>query len=322
MLRYLPLFLAPFLFSWPPVMVRWLGLSGIDVFSQNLLRVAAAAAVFLPLGYILRKDAMRQAFSSWRRYLAPALLIALAQTFLMVAVLRVGATVTMLIGRTDIILTVLVGVLFFADEKRLASQKGFVPGMLLALAGVAGVVIFRGNDTGNVATHGAAFLVGLTAIALSVSFWVAYGFSVKLVVRGGGGLVTLVMVNVLAVLCQIPIWITAWAAGQVDLAAFTHAPPSALGIIILSGIVGMGGGLAYIRSVHSVGVTVSQAGVLSLPLFIGVISFFWLGEVLSPGQWLSGAVLLAGLGSILYLENKLHKQTAIEGHSDCTGVCS
>lgn len=308
LLRYLPLLLAPFLFAWPPVMIRWLGLRGIDVYSQNLLRVAASGALFLSLGYLLRREGMKEAFARWPRYLLPAALIALAQTFLMVGVLRIGATFSMLIGRTDIILTVLVGVLFFADERRLATQRGFLPALLLALAGVTGVVLFRGGAAGKVATEGAVFIVGVVSIALSVSSWVAYGFSVKLVVGDSGGLVTLVMVNVLTVLCQIPIWLTAWLLGLVDINAVAAARTSELCLIMFSGVIGMAGGLSYIRSVQSVGVTVSQTGVLALPLFIAVVSHFWLGESLTRGQWASGVVLLSGLGAILYLEGRMHNR--------------
>lgn len=290
--------------------MRWLGLRGIDVYTQNLLRMAASAALFLPLGYVLRPNGMKKAFSGWYRYLAPAALVALSQTFLMTGVLRIGATFSMLIGRMDIVLTVLVGALFFADERSLTKQKGFFFAMLAALAGVAGVVVFRRGTGGNVATAGTEFVIGVISIVLSTSFWVAYGFSVKMVKGGSDSLVILVMINVLATLCQIPIWLVARSAGLVDLDAAVGARTLDLVIIMAGGVIGMAGGLSYIYSVRSVGVTVSQAGVLSLPLFIAAISRFWLGENLSAGQWACGALLLAGLASVLYIEHRSRIRSA------------
>ena len=157
MLRYLPLLLALFCWSWPPVIARHLGLGGIDVFTQNVVRMSASAVVFIPLAFYFRPVEMKDAARRWRRFILPALFLALAQTCWYYGLLKIGATFSSLLGRTDILLTVLVVVLFFADEREVVSRRGFVPALILTIIGVVGVILFRKGATGRVETNIAAF---------------------------------------------------------------------------------------------------------------------------------------------------------------------
>lgn len=321
MLRYLPLLLALFCWSWPPVIARWLGLEGIDVYTQNLVRVAAAAIVFIPLGFCLRPAGMRDALRRWRRFVLPALFLAIAQTCWYFGLLKVGATFSALLGRMDILFTVLVGVAFFEDERSVVLQRGFIPALIVTLLGVVGVVVLREGAAGNVETHGMGFVLGVTFTILSSVFWVAYVYAVKLVVVGTGAVVTMVALNAVTVVFLALIWAGTVVAGLAAPSALLRADGWRVGAVVLSGLVGMGGGFFYIRSIDDVGATISQCGVLALPLMVGTLAYMWLHERLAVGQVLSGGVLLAGLLGIVYLEYRSRRaRSALERDLTCTAT--
>lgn len=318
MLRYAPLLLALVCWIWPPVIIRRLGLSGLDVFSQNALRVSVATLAFLPLGFAFHTAGMKRALASWRRFVAPAACMVLSQTLAMVGMVRVGATFSSLVSRSDILLTILVGALLFADERLIVKQRGFLPAVLVALLGVSGIVLFRKGAGGDVATGGREFAIGMICILLSQVLWVSYVYAVKLAVKGSGAAVTLVMTTALGAIGSLLIWLACWRLGLVATQVLRKAGAYELGLIAFSGLASVGGGLFFIQSIELVGATVSQSGILASPLLVGIAAFFLLHELPTIGQLLSGLVLLAGLAAILYIDHKARVNRAA-GRDQVTG---
>ena len=285
------------------MMMRWLSRAGIDPFTMNVYRMFTGSLCLVPFGIWFNREGMKKAAARPWKFVLPALLFAVSMVLWVYALTHLGATVASLVGRVDVIFAVLIGMLFFADERSVVMNRWFLISLLVAMTGVTGVIIFRDEAL----LSGSVYLEKgfWTGIALSLGasfFWVTYIYSVKRMVKRIGAVVSFIMVTVEAAFIMLAVAMVVDAYGGANLrhpwsmGLYTNA------ILWISGIFGVGiGGILFYRSMDLVGVAVSQTSTLTLPFLTGLTAFIFLGEQLTPRQLISGLVLLAGLVYVVVL---------------------
>lgn len=303
---YLPLVLALLCWAFPPVMMRWIVGAGVDVWTMSVYRMFTGVLVLVPFGVLWNFDGVRRAAMAPWQFLFPAALFTISMVLWVLGLMRLGASIATLVGRSDVLFAVLLGVMFFADERRVIQDARFLGAVCVAFAGVIGVVLFRdvGTAGGALVLHG-RFSTGVV-LSFGASFaWVAYVYSVKVTVRRLGSIVTFIMVALEAAFMMLAVAAVMQFLGRADLWLPWKLGIKANAILWGSGIIGVGiGGILFYRSIDLVGVAVSQTSTLVLPLFTGVAAYVFLGERLTWMQVMSGAVLLGSLGYIVLVRSR------------------
>ncbi|HHN45822.1 MAG TPA: DMT family transporter [Planctomycetes bacterium] len=301
LVRFVPLALVLLCWALPPVMMRWLDGAGVDTLTMNTYRMFAGSLFLVPFGIWLNPRGMKQAVKNLHQFILPAALFTAAMLTWVYGLLRLGATVAALIGRSDALFTVLIGSMFFADERAVARDWRFLAALAVALAGVAGVALFRDESIagGSLVLKGG--FIGGVMLSLGSSFsWVCYVFSVKLMVRRIGSLVSFIMVALIAAFMMLAITAVVQAGGGANLAMPLRLDFKTNLVLLGSGFIGVGvGGILFYRSIDLIGVTVSQVSMLALPILTGVAAGVFLGEKITVMQIMSGMLLLAGVGAIV-----------------------
>lgn len=110
MLRYLPVLLSLIIWSWAGVFVKYLQeRADFDAYTQNFYRYTASAVIMLITALIVDRKGLRKAFSSFS-FVVTGLFGACYQTSWVLGFYYVYPTFASLIGRSNMIFTVLIGV--------------------------------------------------------------------------------------------------------------------------------------------------------------------------------------------------------------------
>jgi len=118
----------------------WLARS-FDLWTQNFYRYAAGFAVMTPfLFWLHRRESRRHRWREWFACELAAIPNAVHQITQTVAVTLLLPGVYALLGRISVVLTALLGIVFFADERWIARSMKFQLGTAMGLLGVAGLV--------------------------------------------------------------------------------------------------------------------------------------------------------------------------------------
>lgn len=340
MLRYLPVLLSLIIWSWSGILIKHLQENAaFDAYTQNFYRYAASAIIMLLVALVVDRGGLKRAFSS-RSFALTGVLGACYQTLWVLGFYYVYPTFASLVGRSNMIFTVLIGVAFFPDERRLAGNPRFLAALAVALLGVSGVILFHpgmketGRQAGQVieATEEGrpaqleqadeqgpevdrqSLLLGSFLIILGSGMWVAYVYGAKVMMKASSPTASFAAANVVMAVVLCVVALIAQGAGSADLGRVLAVRWYDVLILFGSGILCVGIAQAvYYLSVKRVGVALSQTVALISPLLIGLNSFLIFRERLTLLQWISGVVLLLALGYVLHLENRLRRREGIQG---------
>lgn len=272
------------IWSTPAIFQFWLA-KAFDPWTQNLCRYAAGFAATTP--FVLW--AHRRRFPDFgprelSGYAVAALPNASHQVLQTMSVMLLWPGVYALFGRSSVILTALLAVIFFADERWIAKSAKFLLGTALGLAGVAGLVWSPGQLGSPLPARGV-----LLAFAAAVS-WAVYGILVKKFTARGGPMLGSWSIGFFTVALLLPPTLL-WG----DLGALARADAWTNFILVFSGIVSIGAGhWLYYVAIRDLGAAPSQSGLLLCPLGTVMISSILFGETFRLEQILAGAALLVG----------------------------
>lgn len=236
---------------------------------RNRRGVRAELAALLPL---------------WPRLLAVALANYSFQVCFTYAFYLLYPGVGTLINQSSVLFSVLLAGALFADERAMLRRPTFLLGLAGAIAGVV-LTIAGGGSLGSL-----EFGLGVLVMLASAASWALMGALIRkwLGAVSAGFAVSTVFTVV------TPLFFATLAAVEGGL----HLPaagPSSWGILVGSGLIGVGlGHSLYYRAMPVLGLAVSSSLSLLIPLLVGVASFVVYGERLSALQLLGGAVLLGG----------------------------
>jgi drug/metabolite transporter (DMT)-like permease len=271
-----------------------------DPFAQNFYRYSVGFLAILPFAiYRFRKSGPRLDLRVIGACLLPALPNVVHQITQTVSLFYMGPGVYAIFIRSSVIITALLALVFFPEERWIIRQWQFQVGTFFGLLGAVGVFWFQpGRTAGHVPLRG-------LAIAFTASFsWALYGVLVK---RPSARLGTIRSFSIISFLTSALLFPLAWAFGKLDtpLQAGAHVN----GILIISAITCISiAHVLYYIAIREIGVALSQTLQLLCPAGALALSAWIFGERLSHAQIWSAAILLFGA----FLAMRVKPQTAIE----------
>jgi drug/metabolite transporter (DMT)-like permease len=257
-----------------------------DPFAQNFFRYLVACLAILPFTiYRFRKSGPRLDLSAILACLIPAVPNAIHQITQVVALFYMGPAVYTIFIRSSVIITALLALVFFPEERWIIRQWQFQAGTLLGLAGAVGVVWFQpGWEVKHVALHGLG--IAFTASAC----WALYSVLVKRPSARLGSIRSFGIISLLTSALLLPL---TYFFGNI--ATPLHAGAWVNFMLIISAVTCITmAHLLYYIAIREIGVALSQTLQLLCPAGALALSAWIFHERLTSAQIWSAAILLAG----------------------------
>ena len=272
-----------------------------DPFAQNFYRYAVAFLAVLPLAiYRFQRRGPRLDWSVAGICLLPALPNVVHQITQVISLQYMGPGVYAVFIRSSVIITALLALVFFPEERPLIRQWQFQVGTLLGLLGAVGVFCFQPHWAG-----GHVSLGGL-AIAFTASIcWALYGVLVKRPSARLGSIRSFGMVSFFTSFMLLPI---TWVFGRIDTPWHTSAHVN--WILVVSAVLCITlAHVLYYVAIRELGVALSQTLQLLSPLGALALSAWIFHERLTTLQLFSAAILLLGASLATRIEPRVVIET-------------
>jgi drug/metabolite transporter (DMT)-like permease len=275
-----------------------------DPWAQNFYRYSVACLAVMPfVFYRFRRSGPRLDRGMFLACLIPALPNVVHQITQTVALVHMGPGVFAIFIRSSVIITTLLALIFFPEERWIIRQWQFQVGTLLGLAGAVGVLWFQpGREGGPIAFRG-------IAIAFTASFcWALYSILVKRPSARLGPIRSFGLISFITSALLLPLTL---AFGSI--ATPLHAGARVNIILIVSAVscISLAHVLYYV-AIRKVGVALSQTLQLLCPAGALGLSALFFGERLTTAQMWSAAILL--FGAFLAMRVKAQAEpVALEG---------
>lgn len=286
------------IWSWPTIFITLLS-DDFDVISQNFFRYSAGTVFLLLCTLIFWRRGFLAARKNLHRFLLPAILVFLFQIVWVEAIYRTTPTTSILLSKLDIIFIAGLCALFFNAERIVVTNRYFIAGAVLALIGVAGFVLGKGEGVGT------EFNFGVSLLLLRSLIWGCYTVSIRSLVHKLEPIVIATWVFLLADLFFLPT-ILLWG----DIHRVVEVSTGTNILLFGSGAlcVGLGNALNY-TSIKRLGATVTSTLLLLTPFIGGILAYFVCDETLTASQIVSGAVIVFGCWVIV-------RKVIAQGNSD------
>jgi drug/metabolite transporter (DMT)-like permease len=282
---YLAVFATVVIWSTPSLFQFYL-IRYYEPWSQNFYRYLVAFLGVLPFViWRFRKSGTRLTMPIFLACLIPALPNVVHQITQTVALYHMGPGVYAIFGRSTVIFTALLALIFFPEERWIIRQWQFQLGTILGLIGAIGVVCFqKGWQAGALPLRG-------FAIAFTASFcWALYSVLVKRPSAQLGPIRSFGVISFITSVLLLPLTIVFGKIAtpvQVDARVNIILVISALTCISLAHVL-------YYVAIRKVGVALSQTLQLICPLGALGLSAFFFDEHLTAAQLWSAGLLLFG----------------------------
>ena len=282
---YLAVFATVVIWSLPSLFQYYL-LRYYDVWAQNFYRYSVACLCIAPLVALrVKRGGARLDWRAFGLCLIPSLPNTVHQITQTVALFYIGPGVYAIFARSSVIVTALLALVLFPEERHIVRQWKFQLGTVLGLCGAVGVFWFQpGTNVGHVALHG--MLIAFT----STFCWALYGTLVKRPAARLGSIRSFGLVSFITSALLLPL---TCAFGNI--ATPVHVSWLVNLILVISAVtcITMAHVLYYV-AIQELGVALSQTLQLLSPLGALLLSALIFHERLSAAQLLSAAVLLSG----------------------------
>ena len=271
-----------------------------DPFAQNFYRYSVAFIAILPLAMArFRRRGPRLDLNVLGICLAPALPNVVHQITQVLSLHYMGPGVYSVFIRSSVIITALLALIYFPEERWIVRQWQFQFGTLLGLLGAVGVFWFQPRwSAGHVSLGG-------LAIAFTASFcWALYGVLVK---RPAARLGTIRSFSVISFLTSLLLCPLTWAFGKIGTPFEVSAQVN--GIMIASAVLCITlAHVLYYFAIREIGGALSQTLQLLSPLGALALSAWIFHERFTAAQVWCAAILLFGA----FLATRVKPQVAVE----------
>jgi drug/metabolite transporter (DMT)-like permease len=281
---YFALFATIAIWSMPSLFQYYLN-RYYDPWAQNFYRYAIAFIAVMPFVFYRRRSGPRLDRGLFLACLIPALPNVVHQIAQTVALFHMGPGVYAIFIRSSVIITALLALIFFPEERWIIRQWQFQLGTLLGLIGAVGVLWFQpGREGGTIALRG-------LVIAFSASFsWALYSVLVKRPSARLGPIRSFGLISFITSTLLLPLTL---AFGKI--ATPLHAGTDVNLILIVSAVTCISlAHVLYYVAIREIGVALSQTLQLLCPAGALGLSALIFGERLTHAQLWSAAILLLG----------------------------
>ena len=257
-----------------------------DPWAQNFYRYSVAFLAVLPfVFYRFRRSGPRIDRSLFLACLIPALPNVVHQITQNVALFHMGPGVYAIFIRSSVLITALLALIFFPEERWIIRQWQFQVGTLLGLVGAVGVLWFQPGHEG-----GAISLYGI-AIAFTASFcWALYSVLVKRPSARLGPIRSFGLISFITSALLLPLTLT---FGNIATPLEAGARVNLILIVSAVTCISLAHVLYYV-AIRQVGVALSQTLQLLCPAGALGLSALFFGERLTTAQVWSAIILLFG----------------------------
>lgn len=265
-----------------PIFIKMLS-GPLDVWTQNMARYAVACVFWLPFLLLYGRRGITR--SLLMKALIPAAFNVAMQTCWAGAFYYEQPAFMVLLSRTSVLWVGLFSLVFFIDERRLFKSPLFWIGTLLAVTGLAGVILSNPRFEMTTSWKG-------IALALGASLgWAAYAVSVKIVFRGVDSRLSFSLITIYTVL-----GLSALAMLLGRPAALLELSLPQVSYVVISGVTAIA--LAHVffyAAIHRIGATIPSMINLLTPFSVLVLSRIFFDEHLTAVQWVFGVILIVGI---------------------------
>lgn len=257
-----------------------------DPFAQNFYRYSIACLAVAPFAFFFFD---RNAAPLNRRLLVacaiPALPNVVHQITQVVALFYMGPAVFTIFMRCCVIITAVLALIFFPEERWIIRKWQFQLGTILGMFGAVGVVWFQPNgESTHISWRG--FFIACTAALC----WALYGVLVKRPSAQLGTVRSFAIISFITSALLLPLTLIFG-----NIATPLHATARVNAILVISAVTCISAAhLLYYIAIRELGVALSQTLQLLCPLLALGLSAWIYGEKLTHLQILSAIVLLAG----------------------------
>jgi drug/metabolite transporter (DMT)-like permease len=257
-----------------------------DPWAQNFYRYTVACLAVLPFAfYRFQRSGPRIDRGLFLACLIPALPNVVHQIAQTVALFHMGPGVYAIFIRSSVIITALLALIFFPEERWIIRQWQFQAGTLLGLIGAVGVIGFQPGHAG-----GAIALPGI-ATAFTASFcWALYSVLVKRPSARLGPIRSFGLISFITSALLLPLTLV---FGKIATPLEAGARVNLILIISAVTCISLAHVLYYV-AIRKVGVALSQTLQLLCPAGALGLSALFFGERLTTAQIWSAAILLFG----------------------------
>jgi drug/metabolite transporter (DMT)-like permease len=282
---YFAIFATVIIWSTPSLFQFYL-IPYYEPWSQNFYRYLVGFFAVLPFVLLrFRGGTARLDAPVFFACLIPSLPNVVHQITQTVALYHMGPGVYAIFGRSSVIFTALLALIFFPEERAVIRQWQFQAGTVLGLIGAVGVVRFQeGWQTGAVPLRG-------FAIAFTASFcWALYSVLVKRPSARLGPIRSFGVISFITSVLLLPL--TLWF-GKIETPLRVDARVNLILIISAVTCISLAHVLYYV-AIRKVGVALSQTLQLICPAGALGLSALFFGERLTHIQLWSAGLLLFG----------------------------
>ena len=257
-----------------------------DVWAQNFYRYSVACLAISPfVAFRIRRGGPRFDLQAVALCLIPALPNVIHQIAQTAALFYIGPGVYAIFTRSSVIMTALLALIFFPEERHILGRWQFQVGTLLGLLGAIGVFWFQpGMATGHVAIR------GLLIAFIATTCWALYGVLVKRPSAKLGSIRSFGLVSLITSALLFPLACTFGnVATPIQVSWFVNL------ILAISAVtcITMAHVLYYV-AIREIGVALAQTLQLLCPLGALLLSSWIFHERLTVPQIWSAAILLFG----------------------------
>jgi len=277
------------LWAFPPIAIKYLS-THYDGFTQNMYRYGVSFIFVLALSFARGRNVFRMKRSHLLRLLGPTIPNICFQTLWAAALYTVYPAFAAVLGRTWVLYSIILAVVLFPEERNVVKSPKFILGSVLSLIGMAGITFLRPG------TLGARFDLGTMLVLSSALGWAMYSIQIRRVVKVVDPADAFVVVSGYT---TVALAVLAFAFG--NLGRILEVPLWINGVLVVSGI----GCIAlahttYYIAIKGLGVSICATFVLLSCLLVILLSYWIFGEKLTPGQLVSGILLLAGSAAVIW----------------------
>ena len=271
-----------------------------DPWAQNFYRYSVGCLAVIPfVFYRFQRSGPRLNRGILLACFVPAVPNVVHQIAQTVSLFHMGPGVYAIFIRSSVIITTLLALIFFPEERWIIRQWQFQVGTLLGLVGAVGVLWFQpGREGGPIALSG-------IAIAFTASFcWALYSVLVKRPSARLGPIRSFGLISFITSALLLPLTL---AFGTITSPLHVGARVNIILIVSAVTCISLAHVLYYV-AIRKVGVALSQTLQLLCPAGALGLSALFFGERLTTAQVWSAAILLFGA----FLAMRVKPQTVTE----------